>query len=350
MRPFLFSYDPFGGWIEKSFKPRLCFSSHLYQYNMLIQGLSDTTRTCRRFLLSALFISLFLPGASRAADEVAVLVIRHDNVKKVTDSELIPVAKIVDGKYISIAAADPDDKGVCAPVDFRAWSSSGLKYDIYFRGDFVGSTVSGKRTRGGYSCTELCVVSAKTSLLERVVGLQRGRKGFGPEGSFDEDINFYVTYLSSEGKQPFNSRVSQPLMSTDRADFTRYARQRLASKGGKGQVSVDSIVPFLGSTAGEVQVFISARMSLPDDVVRDISTVVTRSKEGTIHALYELLDDGDIDRGGESHELVDVADFDGDGRTDLLLLFHNYEFHEFQIMKQTDSGFETVHKGPSFGC
>lgn len=301
-------------------------------------------------LLAVLSIGFCLPGISCAADEVAVLVIRHDKIGKVTESELIPVAKIVDGKYISIAAADPDDKGVCAPVDFRAWSSPGLKYDIYFRGDFVGSTVSGKRTRGGYSCTALCVVNAKTSLLERVVGLQYGRKGFDPEGSFDESIAFHVAYLSSEGKQPFNSRASKPLSSADRADFTRYTRQRLASKGGQGKVSVDAMHSFLGNKAGEEHVFISARMSLPDDALRVISTVVKRSKEGDIHALYELLTDGDIDRGGESHDLIDVADFDGDGRTDILLLFHNYEFHEFQIMRQTDSGLETVLKGPSFGC
>ncbi len=317
---------------------------------MLIQGLSDTTRTCRRVLLSALFMGLFLPGASHAADEVAVLVIRHDNTKKVTESELIPVAKIVGGKYISIAAAEPDDKGVCAPVEFRAWSTQGLKYDIYFRGDFVGSTISGKRTRGGYSCTALCVVNTKTSLLERVVGLQYGRKGFGPDGSFDESITYHLAYLSADGKQPFNSRVSVPMSSVERADFTKYARQRLVSKGGQGKVSVDSMVPFLGSKAGELQVFISAQMNLPDDAVRVISTVVTRTKEGNIQALYELLKDGDIDRGAESHDLIDVADFDGDGRTDLLLLFHNYEFHEFQILRQTDAGLETVLKGPSFGC
>lgn len=310
----------------------------------------ETKRSSGLVLLAVFFIGFFSPGVSLAADEIAVLVLRHDNVKKVSNSELIPVAKIVDGKYISIAAAEPDDKGVCTPVEFKAWTTQGLKYDIYFRGDFVGSTVSGRRTRGGYSCSELCVVNAKTSLLERVVGLQYGRKGFGPDGSFDESITYHLAYLSTDEKQPFNSRVSMPMSSVERADFTKYARQRLASKGGQGKVSVDSMVPFLGSKAGELHVFISARMNLPNDAVRVISTVVTRTKEGGIQALYELLKDGDIDRGAESHDLIDVADFDGDGRTDLLLLFHNYEFHEFQILRQTDSGLETVLKGPSFGC
>ena len=319
---------------------------------MLIPGFSRVTRAGGRVLLAFLSFGLCLPVLSQAADEVAVLVVRQDKVKKASVSELIPVAKVVDGKYISIAAGDPGDKGVCTPADFRAWSTLGLKYDVYFRGDFIGSTVSGRKAVAGYSCTGLCVVTAKTTLLERVAALRYDRKGFDPSGSFDESISFHIAYLSPEGKQPFNSRIGKPLSSAERAEFTQYARQRLASKGksGQGKMSVEAMHAYLGNSAGEVHVFISAQMNLPDDVVRVISTVVKRSEDGGILALYELLDEGDIDRGGENHDLVDVADFDGDGRTDLLLIYNNYEFHEFQIMKQTEMGLETVLKGPSFGC
>jgi len=67
-------------------------------------------------------------------------------------------------------------------------------------------------------------------------------------------------------------------------------------------------------------------------------------------SLFELIEDGGEDQGAASYQMVDALDFDGDGTSEMLVIYHNYEFHEFQILRRIGSKFEIVHKGPSYGC
>ena len=68
--------------------------------------------------------------------------------------------------------------------------------------------------------------------------------------------------------------------------------------------------------------------------------------------LFELLSDGDTDHGAPVYEFVDAIDLDADGRPELLVIYHDYEFHEFQVLRlgAGQHRYDIVHRGPTYGC
>jgi hypothetical protein len=301
----------------------------------------------------ALLLLVFVTPAASADAEIAVLTIRRDNIRKVTTSELLPIAKVARGRFSAIEGVEDLENSACAPTTFRGWSQTGVSYDVLYRGVAIGTAKALERERGGYSCSELCVVRAATSLKEKAPGVEGQRTGFDPSGSFDESITQYVAYSTTDGKRPYSTRMTTPLTSADRRALQAFAKARIVRdhrKESTGRVEMDSVEPFIGSKAGDVNVFVSAVVTSPDGELRALSAIVKQVAHGKVDSMFELLEDGDEDRGAASYELLDAADFDGDGVTELLVIYHNYEFHEFQVLKRIGSKFEIVHKGPSYGC
>jgi hypothetical protein len=299
-----------------------------------------------------LLLFIFLSPAALGEEEIAVLTIRRDNIHKTTKSELVPIAKVEHGQFRAIAGVEDPEHGVCAPKTFRGWAQPGVAYDVLHRGNVIGTATSTRQERGAYSCSELCVVRTVTSLREQAPGIRSQRRGFDPSGTFDESITQYVAYAAAEGKQPYSTRITVPLTSADSTALRAYAKARMLGEGKAStrRVSMGSVEPFIGSKAGEVNIFVSAVIKRPKGTLRVISAVVKRADDGTFNSMFELLEDGDEDRGAASYEFMDAVDFDGDGIAELFVVYHNYEFHEFQILKRIGSKFEVVHKGPTYGC
>ena len=313
------------------------------------------TESIRRDLVTRLAILLLLAFVSpiaSAEEEIAVLTIRRDNIHKSTRSELVPIARIVRGHFQAIAGVEDPENGSCAPTTFRGWAQTGSTYEVLYRGGVIGSAIAQKRSRSGYSCSELCVVTAATSLKQKAPGLRSQRKGFDPSGVFDESIMQYVAYATTDGKRPYSTRMTVSLKSSDRSALQTYAKKVVGEGSGatKRRILMETVEPFLGSKGGEVNIFLSGVAKGPKDALRVISAVVKRGEDGKFESMFELIEDGDEDRGAASYELIDAIDFDGDGMAELLVVYHNYEFHEFQILRRTGARFEIVHKGPSYGC
>jgi len=303
--------------------------------------------------LAVFLLFVFASPVASAEEEIAVLTIRRDNIHKSTRSELVPIARIVRGQFQPIAGVEDPENGACAPTTFRGWAQAGVTYEVLYRGGVIGSTIAQKHGRSGYSCSELCVVSAATSLKQKAPGLKSQRKGFDPSGLFDESITQYVAYATTDGKRPYSTRMTASLKSSDRSALQTYAKTRVVGGGSetaRRRILMDTIAPFVGSKAGEVNIFLSGVVKGPKDALRVISAVVKRGEDGKFESMFEVIEDGDEDRGAASYELVDAIDFDGDGMAELLVVYHNYEFHEFQILRRTGARFEIVHKGPSYGC
>lgn len=311
---------------------------------------------CRHSLVQVvlLILLILLPSAGFAEREIAVLTIRTDNIHKSTTSELLPIARVDNGSFKAIDGVEDTDTRECSPSTFAGWERTGTMYDVLYRGGVIGSAAAKKHDRGGYSCSALCVVTATTKLKDRPPGLTATRKGFAPSGDFDESITQYVAYLPSDGKRPYSTRISDPLTKSEREALEAYAKGKLAKTNQSPSLHVrvldDPVESFLGSKDGEVNVFFTAVAKEPNGGLRAISSVVRQGKAGALESLFELIEDGDEDKGAASYEFVDAVDFDGDGISEMLVIYHNYEFHEFQILRRAGSKFEVVHKGPSYGC
>jgi len=310
-----------------------------------------------RFTVSARTLALllltFVTPVASADVEIAVLTIRRDNIHKVTKSELLPIAKVDRGYFSAIEGVEDLENSACGPTTFRGWAQTGVSYEVLYRGAPIGTAKALERDRGGYSCSELCVVRAATTLKEKAPGVKGQRRGFDPSGSFDESITQYVAYSKTNGTRPYSTRVATPLRSVDRMALQAYAKARILRNRNKeftGRLEIDSVESFIVSKTGDANIFVSASVMSQNGELRALSAVVKRAVNGKFDSLFELLEDGDEDRGAASYELIDAVDFDGDGVTELLVIYHNYEFHEFQVLKRVGSKFEIVHKGPSYGC
>jgi hypothetical protein len=312
--------------------------------------------TCRHSSVHVvlLILWLLLPSAGFAEQEIAVLTIRTDNIHESTSSELLPIARIDKGNFKAIDGVEDTDTLECSPKTFAGWERAGTTYDVLYRGGVIGSATTQKHDRGGYSCSALCVVTAATKLIERAPGIKTTRRGFDSSGSFDESITQYVASTTSNGPRPYSTRIAGPVTKSDREALEAYAKGKLAktnqTPSSRGRVLDDPVTYFLGSKDGEVNVFFTAAAKGPNGDLRAISSVVRRSKDGVFESLFELIEDGNEDHGSPSYEMVDAVDFDEDGTSEMLVIYHNYEFHEFQILRRVGSKFEVVHKGPSYGC
>jgi hypothetical protein len=248
---------------------------------------------------------------------------------------------------------DTDDRE-CSPNTFAGWERTGTTYDVLYRGGVIGSATATKHDRGGYSCSALCIVTAATKLKEKAPGIKTTRRGFDSFRPFDESITHYVAYSRSNRPRPYSTRIAGPVTKSDREALESYAKAKLAIVNQTPfphvRISDDPVESFWGSKDGEVDVFFTAVAKEPNGDLRAISSVVRRGKNGEFESLFELIEDGDEDKGAASYEMVDAIDFDGDGISEMLVIYHNYEFHEFQILKRVGSKFEVVHKGPSYGC
>jgi hypothetical protein len=312
--------------------------------------------TCRpssvHFVL--LLLWLLLPSAGFAEQEIAVLTIRTDNIHKSTTSELLPIAKVDNGNFKAIDGVEDTDTRECSPNTFAGWERTGATYDVLYRGGVIGSATAKKHDRGGYSCSALCVVTATTKLKELAPGIKTTRRGFDTSGAFDESITQYAAYFPNAGPRPYSTRIADPLTKSDREALEAYAKGKLVKTNQTPSPLVrvldDRVESFLGSKDGGVNVFFTAVAKGPNGDLRTISSVVRRGKAGAFESLFELTEDGDEDKGAASYEFVDAVDFDGDGISEMLVIYHNYEFHEFQIFRRVGSKFEVVHKGPSYGC
>ena len=159
---------------------------------------------------------LLLPPAGFAEQEIAVLTIRRDNIHKSTTSELLPIAKVDHGRFQAIAGVEATDTRACAPKNFMGWERAGVVYDVLYRGGVIGNAIAKRHDRRGYSCSELCVVAAATTLKERAPGIKTERKGFNPSGFFDESITQYVAYSTTDGQSPYSTRIAAPLTKSER--------------------------------------------------------------------------------------------------------------------------------------
>lgn len=306
-----------------------------------------------RICALALLLMSSVVAPCDADEEIAVLTIRRDNIHKTTSTELLPIARIEHGRFRPIKGVEYPEKSVCAPSAFRGWAHPGIIYDVLYRGEVVGTARSVKQAHESYDCSELCVVRAATSLKERAPSVETQRKGFDESTFFDESISQYAAYASTDGKRPFSSRTTAPLDSSVRSALLEFVSVRMAGKAHKAsarRVSMDAVEPFIASRAGEINIFVSAVLKQPGGALRAISTVVQQRDDGTFESLFELMKDGDEDWGAAYYELIEAADFDGDGLAELLVGYHNYEFHEFQILKRNNARFQIVHKGPTYGC
>lgn len=312
--------------------------------------------TCRHTSVQVVFLILLLllPSTGFAEQEIAVLTIRTDNIHKSMTSELLPIARVDHGNFKAIDGIEDTDTLECSPKTFAGWERTGTTYAVLYRGGVIGSATARKHDRRGYSCSALCVVTAARKLKEHAPGIKTTRKGFDPSGSFDESITQYVAYFTSDGQRPYSTRIAGPFTKSDRESLEAYAKAKLATANQapspRVRVLDGPVEPFLGSKDGEVNVFFTAVVKGLDGDLHAISSVVRRGKDGVFESLFELIEDGDEDKGAASYEMVDAVDFDGDGISEMLVIYHNYEFHEFQILRRIGSKFEIVHKGPSYGC
>lgn len=311
--------------------------------------------------LSELLFLAILSSPALASHEIAVLTVRRDNIHKTMTSELIPIAKIDQGKISSIKKVEVNEKEVCSPTEFSGSRKPGVVYDVLRRGEVIGTTTSVKKSEGSYSCSALCVVRATTSLKIKSPGIKSERRGFDKSGIFDESITQYVaissqSIASNETTPPFSSKVSTPVSNEDRTALSAFAEKRVLSgvKRAGRKFRLESAEAFVATEAGEINFYLVGVLDhlapKPDSEIRVITTVVRKNAVGEIESLFELLESGDLDKGAATYELVDAIDFDSDGVVELLVIYHNYEFHEYQILKLRGTKFEIVHKGPSFGC
>jgi hypothetical protein len=306
-------------------------------------GQRSLTRVVSLLLLFA------LSSVGFAESEVAVLTIRKDNLGKSTTTELLPIARIASGRFEAIAGVEDTDTRACAPKNFRGWSHNGTVYDVIYRGNVIGSAIAKSHDHRGYSCSALCVVTAITKLNERAPGIRSRTRGFDPSGSFDESLTQFAAYSTTDAQRPYSTRTASPLTKSERQALEAHAKAKLAKKTKKAstiRVTMNSVESFVGSKDGDVNVFFSAVMKRPNGAIRVITSVVRQRDDG----VFELIEDGDEDRGAAYYEVMDAADFNGDGISELLVIYHNYEFHEFQILQRVGPKFEIVHKGPSYGC
>jgi hypothetical protein len=81
-----------------------------------------------------------------------------------------------------------------------------------------------------------------------------------------------------------------------------------------------------------------------------LSLIVRLRERHAPRVLSARMSEGDLDRGNGFYELVDTVDVDGDGVAEIIAIHHNYEFHEFVVLRRDAARYGIAFRGPSYGC
>jgi len=295
-----------------------------------------------------------LPAQTPEEPEIAILTIRYDKVHNRTTKELLPIARHASGQFQEIPVEGIKGQKDCPDVSFRGWREPGTQYNVYFGGNRIGQARARRHTLGAYDCSALCVVSVETKVGLAHGGRKDSRLGFDHTGRFDETMAQFVAMSSSAAETGFQTLPAGAVSKGVRRSISRFAISRLREKSGKldasAKVTIKRLQVFLSSRDGERHAFVQAVQEGPNDLIKVIAAVVGIRRNGPPEPLFDLVSSGDTDTGAASYEFLDALDIDGDGRSELVTIYHNYEFHEFHILRFDGKRYEVAHKGPSYGC
>lgn len=296
-----------------------------------------------------------VPVATPEDVEVALLTVRHDNLRTRTTADLLPLARYADRHFHPIASELDENQTTCPVTGFRGWQQPGVKYTVFLGGLPIGEAIAQRPEVGSYDCSALCVVSATTNVKPTLRGRKDSQRGFNLNEDFDESLTQFVALSASSSRKEFRTVLTDSLSKAVRRSVIRLVTTRLkkhaSASNDRGKVEVEDLRLFHANRTGGTHAFVRATLEgATRDEFTAISALVAMSEGTATKILWELVSQGDQDKGAEVVELVDALDLDGDGRSELIGIYHNYEFHEFQFFQLVGGRYEVVHKGPSYGC
>jgi hypothetical protein len=295
-------------------------------------------------------------AASPEEQEIAILTIRQDKIRARTTAELLPIARQAGGHFQAIAAELSEKQRSCPESRFRGSHGPGAKYDVFLGGLRIGEAIARRADVGAYSCSALCVVSAETTVKGNLGGRKDFRRGFDPTGNFEEDITQFVALSPSSSRIEFRTVPVEPPSKMMRDSVARLVRTRLLKRrkpDAQTKVQLEDFRLFHSTRAGALHAFVrAAREDTGHDEVKAMTAIVNIVGGRAAEVLLESVSEGNRYRGAANYEFVDAIDLNGDGRSEILVIYHDYEFHEFQFLRLTSGHgrYEVVHKGPTYGC
>lgn len=283
--------------------------------------------------------------STSAVHDIAILTVRKGNVRGSITMELLPLARRVNGTYLPVTIPDPDTQGEtdCTTFDER---DSGLKtatdYGVYFQGRLLGRARSGSHRVAVYACSGLCVMSAQSDLK-----LPAGAR-------FDQTI---IQQLIAVSPPNSGGIFETSLPSTKQTNIdqvaSQFAKSKLFDRGEETPVPIrmKQVQAFRSSLGkNDTHVFLCAVGEGPGDRLRMLTAVIPATSSTDKQPMFFMLQEGDIDRWAPYYDFLDALDIDGDGLSEIVAIYNNYEYHQFQILKFTGHSYEVFLKGPEYGC
>lgn len=296
---------------------------------------------------------LLMPIApEKTADKrtVAIMIVRHDNLRSRTRGELLPIAQTTVGGFRGITPEQPNDDAPCAAVGSASSFRRGEQYDVYFRGRRVGQATTGTYGVSPYDCSGLCVLATPVRFPVPEQALLDTRVGIDEYGMFDETLRHLVALPPSAREWVSDTSAPTVLPVGTRDLVTQWVSRELPSRGLGGNVTVEDVKFFRSTTRHGLEAFVTA-VREEDGELAVVSAVVRVGVGRDAEVLFRFLRKGDPDRGAASYEFLDAVDVDGAMvlRTSLLSTMTTSSTSSSSFSLRSGK-YEVVHRGPSFGC
>ena len=301
------------------------------------------------FNLNIVILALCSMAPLVSGQEIGLFYSRKDNLNGQTKVQVLPIALYSGGKFTGFKSLPSDDTGLCPKSSFVGKLKPGTSYRVISGGKNVGSVVTGSEQIADFSCSTLCTLEVKGKLQELSTENTYQRGGFTANESFDETITQAVVVTASH--EEFSSPVATPPAFAKGA-ISKWVELKMPWKGAPAKkLKIETLRPFHSNNQGEWLYFVVANISDDkNDYLRRLSAIVKIDQKRLVTTVFELVAEGDPDRGVATFEFLEPISLQKDSPPAVVAIFHNYEFHEIQILKFDGKRYVVVHKGPKYGC